>query len=209
MPKRSKAQEAREPTSPANMPRDVARAVLAAVRAEPAADRIHVDAVGAQDFLGHDACPPVGCARPLRCPSGDGSEAAKDRNGSIAILRTVTVARPEPRAEPRPHVRRIKPGRSRADSNSRTAAAIPAAGSCDTAPRRRPGQHLPPRTDRRRRTGPTSPARAGTPASSAASRARSRARRLSASWIGWGPTRRNQYLALAKSPSRRCMMPCQ
>ena len=33
--------------------------------------------------------------------------------------------------------------------------------------------------------------------------------RPSASWIGWGPTRRNQYLALAKSPSRRCMMPCQ
>ena len=37
--------------------RDVARAVLAAVRAEPAGDRIDVDAVRAQDLLGHDASP--------------------------------------------------------------------------------------------------------------------------------------------------------
>src|SRR5690606_806781 len=36
---------------------DVARAVLAAVRAEPAGDRIDVDAVGAQNLLGHGASP--------------------------------------------------------------------------------------------------------------------------------------------------------
>ena len=34
-------------------PRDVVRRVLAAVRAEPARDRVDVDAVRAQDLLGH------------------------------------------------------------------------------------------------------------------------------------------------------------
>jgi hypothetical protein len=62
--------------------RDVARTVFAAVRTQPAGDRVDIDAVGAQDFLCHDASPHFALSCASRLPRrhvGDATRAAPDR----------------------------------------------------------------------------------------------------------------------------------